>query len=324
MSKLLTFKGPFKDIIPKYIEYKQALGFSYDYDYAKRLREMDDFFAQHYRLNKIVLTKNMVLNFVKKRDNEANSTISTRCAVIRGFAIFLQKLGYKGIYLLPSQYIPKSSTTFVPYIFSHEQIHNLFNIIDNYHFGSKYLNSHNIYSCLSRLLYSCGLRISEALSLKISDFDFTNSIIHIFKSKNNCSRIVCMSPSLSTFLQQYIIANKLSNDDLLFPSPTGNIYSQSAVLHMFKKFFYEANIHTSFGVLPRIHDFRHTFAVHSLQKMVNSGMDIYCTLPFLSSFLGHKDIYSTEKYLRLVEEDFPKLLMENSNSVFPEVFNYEK
>ena len=51
MSKSLIFKGPFKDIIPKYIEYKQALGFSYDYDYAKRLREMDNFFLQHYHLN---------------------------------------------------------------------------------------------------------------------------------------------------------------------------------------------------------------------------------------------------------------------------------
>ena len=320
MNKKLTFISIFKDLIPKYIEYKQSLGFTYDYDYAKRLRGMDRFFHENYTLSQIILTKKMVIDFVKKRDNEANSTICSRCAVIRGFATFLINLGYKDIYFLPPEYIPKRTTNFIPHIFSTAQINMLFDIIDNYHFGSTYLNEHKIYSTLIRLLYSCGLRISEALSLKISELDFTNSIIHILKSKNNCSRIVCMSQSLSSVIQSYILDSKLSNDDLLFPSSNCGIYSQSSVSRMFRIFFKNANIYTSFGKLPRIHDFRHTFAVHSLRKMINNGMDIYCTLPFLSSFLGHKNIYSTEKYLKLVEDDFPNLT-QNFNMIFPEVDN---
>ena len=98
MNKKLTFISIFKDLIPKYIEYKQSLGFTYDYDYAKRLRGMDRFFHENYTLSQIILTKEMVLDFVKKRDNEANSTICSRCAVIRGFATFLINLGYKDIY----------------------------------------------------------------------------------------------------------------------------------------------------------------------------------------------------------------------------------
>lgn len=84
-------------------------------------------------------------------------------------------------------------------------------------------------------------------------------------------------------------------------------YHSRTVFRMFKRFFKKAEIYTSFGKLPRVHDFRHTFSVHSLQQMTEKGMDIYCTLPFLSSFLGHKNIYSTEKYLRLVEENFSEL-----------------
>lgn len=93
---------------------------------------------------------------------------------------------------------------------------------------------------------------------------------------------------------------------------------------MFKLFFKKADIYTSFGVLPRVHDFRHTFSVHSLEQMIKNGFDIYCTLPFLSSFLGHKSIYSTEKYLRLVKENFSHIVNDNFNNVFPEVVIYEK
>ena len=66
MNEKLTFISTFKDLIPKYIEYKQSLGFTYDYDYAKRLRGMDRFFHENYALSQIILTKKMVLDFVKK------------------------------------------------------------------------------------------------------------------------------------------------------------------------------------------------------------------------------------------------------------------
>lgn len=225
MNKQVVFTGPFKDVLPKYIEYKQALGFAYSYDYAKRFREMDNFFAKNYKIKNITLTKDMVLDFTKKRDNEANSTTCHRCSIIREFAMYLSSLGYKNIFILPNHYIPKCTTDFIPYVFSHEQIKNLFYIIDNYNFGSKYLRANKVYSTLARLLYGCGLRISEALSLKVSDLDFTNNIIHVFASKNNTSRIVCMSNSLANYIIKYIKHAKLDNNDWLFASPKGRSLS---------------------------------------------------------------------------------------------------
>lgn len=71
---------------------------------------------------------------------------------------------------------------------------------------------------------------------------------------------------------------------------------------------------------PRVHDIRHSFAVHSLEKMVKSGEDIYCALPILSVFLGHKTIAGTEKYVRMTQEIFPEIIkMENhlTSFVFP-------
>ena len=59
---------------------------------------------------------------------------------------------------------------------------------------------------------------------------------------------------------------------------------------------------------PRIHDLRHTFACHSLDKMVHEGIDPFCGLPYLSTYLGHKGIESTEKYLRLTADHFEKII----------------
>ena len=72
-NKELVFTGPFKDLIPKYIKYKQNMGYAYNYDYSKRLKQMDNFFKKYTKKDNI-LTKKMVLDFVKKRDNESNST----------------------------------------------------------------------------------------------------------------------------------------------------------------------------------------------------------------------------------------------------------
>jgi integrase/recombinase XerD len=77
---------------------------------------------------------------------------------------------------------------------------------------------------------------------------------------------------------------------------------------------------------PRLHDLRHTFAVHSLQNWIIQGRDTYILLPILSAYLGHKNIYATEKYLRLTSEMYPntlKKVKDTCGEIIPEVINYE-
>lgn len=75
---------------------------------------------------------------------------------------------------------------------------------------------------------------------------------------------------------------------------------------MFRQILFVARIpHTGNG--PRMHDFRHTFAVECLKKWVRSGKDITSALPVLSAYLGHKGLQSTQDYLRLTAEMFPDI-----------------
>ena len=76
------------------------------------------------------------------------------------------------------------------------------------------------------------------------------------------------------------------------------------------------------GSYPRIHDLRHTYAVHALEFSISKGMDPYCSLPALSTYMGHKGIESTEYYLRLTKQYFIDVLnytQEQADTIFPEV-----
>lgn len=145
--------------------------------------------------------------------------------------------------------------------------------------------------------------------------------------------MVPMSISLHKYCRQYISKMEFCNgyEDYLFPSChqvhyyTKNLNSGTAYFRL-REFMRKAEIHKENGAQPRVHDLRHTFSVHSLEKMVSEGRDIYCSLPALSTYLGHRGIESTEKYLRLTEESFKSVIYGMGSyygDLFPEV-NYNE
>ncbi|MDF2646994.1 MAG: phage integrase [Paenibacillus sp.] len=144
---------------------------------------------------------------------------------------------------------------------------------------------------LMRMLYGCGLRISEALSLTMTNVDLREGIIAVEHSKFNNSRLVPMSESLVKCCASYISHMNFppSYEGGFFPSPGTGMYQPVSVYARFRYFLEQAGIeHGGRGKGPRLHNLRHTFAVHTLEQMVTQGLDIYCTLPILSTYLGHR------------------------------------
>ena len=92
----------------------------------------------------------------------------------------------------------------------------------------------------------------------------------------------------------------------------GTRISANSAYNRFKEILEKCGIsHLGHNQGPRLHDIRHTFAVHSLQHMVESGLDIYTALPILSVLLGHSSIYATENYVRLTIQLFPDIVTKN-------------
>lgn len=169
------------------------------------------------------------------------------------------------------------------------------------------------------------MRISEALSLKMQDVDLDNGVLHIWDSKFQKDRMIPMSQTLTSVCIAY---SKNCNSGKLpyayFFSPNGNRrYSAQTIYNRFRDVLFICGIpHRGKGKGPRLHDLRHTFAVHSLQQLAENGEDLYTVLPILSEYMGHSSVSATQYYLRLTAEVFPdimEMVEEKFGDVYPEV-----
>lgn len=166
-----------------------------------------------------------------------------------------------------------------------------------------------MFPVLLRLLYSTGMRISEALALKIKDIDWKNGNLHIWNGKNHVSRLISVSASMKHVLDRYRRTMPfVLDEDYLFHGYDGRSYSYAIVNHVFHQMLTAAEIAPrASGKYPRIHDLRHLFAIRALEQMEQKGYDLYTSLPLLSKYLGHKTIIETEYYIRLTQSSLSKI-----------------
>ena len=186
---------------------------------------------------------------------------------------------------------------------------------------------HLILPLLFRILYGCGLRVSEALSLKEEDVDLDEGVLFIKKAKFGKERLVPLSHSVHERCREYAAAMERypawKDTTYFFPAPHGGRYSERTAYGHFRELLWKAGIsHGGRGKGPRVHDLRHTYSVHCLRNWVRAGMDLTAAMPYLSTYLGHSGIRGTQHYLRLTAELYPdivKSVEEKFAWVVPEV-----
>jgi integrase/recombinase XerD len=177
------------------------------------------------------------------------------------------------------------------------------------------------------MLYGCGLRISEALNLKIGDIDLKQGTLLIRDTKFKKERIVPMAETLTMRCRLYAgkVLGCMSHTSFFFPSPYGGSYSQSTIYKLFREVLWKAGISHS-GRGPRLHDVRHSHSIHCLKKWVLNKGDLTNLLPYLSVYLGHTDLRGTQHYLRLTADLYPSIIAsveDNFSSMVPEVISHE-
>jgi integrase len=308
-SKQYLYSGALADACSGLVAEKKALGLSYD-TYAQKLDEFIRFSAQ-YKLEPHVLPEELVINWITKRPGEKDTNRVQRYKVVRVLAEYMLRRGMSA-YMATSDDIGRTTTSFVPYIFTHEEIIRFFSAADNMSTSkfSAVPRHHIIMPLLWRMLYCCELRVSEATGLLGSDVDMRHGVLTIRESKGGKSRYVPMSPQLVEKCLHYdkTRLKQSGGNDWFFATPQGGEYCDSAVYKAFRKVLTTAGIsHGGVGNGPRLHDFRHTFSVHCLQKWIKEGNELTSALPYLSAYLGHDGFDYTQSYLRMTAEVYPDI-----------------
>lgn len=150
-------------------------------------------------------------------------------------------------------------------------------------------------------MYSCGLRVSELISLKISDLFFEEGFIRVI-GKGNKQRFIPIHSTTQKLINAYVfhfrntINPNKGFEDILFLNRRGNSLSRQMVFIVLKKMAFKAQIEKR--ISP--HTFRHSFATHLLK----GGAD----LRVIQQMLGHESITTTEVYLHLDKSDLQKVV----------------
>jgi integrase len=176
------------------------------------------------------------------------------------------------------------------------------------------------------MLYGTGIRIGEALRLLNRDVNLDQQHLTLKATKNTKDRYVPFDNSLANVCSDYLNhRNALPVDHIndpekpFFTALNGGTFHKTIVGKWFRRILIEAKIPiNSNGKGPRIHDIRHTMACHSFVKLARDGMDMYCSWPYLSAYLGHQSLRATEQYIRLSEQIYPELL-KGSESLYIDI-----
>lgn len=307
----IEFHSPIAPLIKQFIQEKRACGYKYD-EASCVLKRLDSFLC-NTTLKQIALPEKLILQWALKQSSEQASTHQRRICFIRQLARFMVRLGYPA-YIVPGRFGTLRSGAFSPYIFTREEIRKLIHAADQIKPIPNSSMRHLILPEILRLLYGCGFRLNEVLNLRVSDVDLKQGVITVREAKLGKDRLV--PPALDVVERLRIYAERLekeslekrTEDSFFFPSPTQTAWSMSGIYFLFRKLLYQCGMpHGGRGKGPRVHDLRHTFAVHRLIQWHEEGADLNAKMPLLIAYLGHQDFTGTQKYLHLTAELFPNL-----------------
>jgi integrase/recombinase XerD len=230
-----------------------------------------------------------------------------------GFYRYAISRGLVGHSPLPTV-IPKRPPAFQPYIYSQAELRHLMDATSSYQRNRGSLEPSTVKTLLL-LLYGAALRASEVLSLRNRDVDFTNALLTVRDSKFFKTRLVPLGPATTRILLDYATGRSQcacthEAESPFFVGRRGKKILLNTLEGAFQQLRKHAGLRRDGGprCQPRLHDLRHTSAVHRLTAWYREGKDVQLLLPQLSVYMGHAHLAATQVYLTMT----PELLHEAS------------
>jgi integrase len=252
------------------------------------------------------ITKEAVNGFLYGR-HLRSSTIRRNELALRQLTDHAQAFGWDACTPAATTRVPVRHQP--PYVLTDEEVRRLFTAIDSQAMSS-YTNKALVDPVLFRVLYGAGLRVSEALNLRLPDVDTSAGTLRIRDSKNGEGRTVPITGRLTATLDAYTAAAHPapeSSDYVFYSAAAGKPINQATVYMRFRGYLADAGIpHFTGG--PHPHSLRHGFAVANLRRWAADNADLAVMLPYLACYMGHADLRGTQYYLRLTADAHPDVI----------------
>ena len=300
------FQSLLAPLMEQFIQEKRGCGYRYRAGTQQLLRF--DRFLSEQALSPGELPRSITRRWTAKQTHESAGTHQHRITIVRQLALFMCRLGYPAD--VPDRSLAaKDRAGFTPRILTHAEVRLLLDAVDQLTPTAHAPLRHLIMPEVFRLLYGCGFRLNEVLHLRVADVDLNQGILTVREGKFGKDRLVPPALPLVERLQHYVAGfGSRPPDAFFFPSPTGGPWFMGTVYHLFRRLLFQCGIpHAGRGKGPRIHDLRHTHAVHTLLRWYREGVDLDAKLPVLATYLGHQSLTGTQRYLHLTAELFPEI-----------------
>lgn len=301
------FRSVLAPFMNQFVQEKHACGYAYC-EPTRLLHRLDDFLVQE-RLTTRELPRSLARKWLAKKPHESARTQQARIILVRHFSRFLLRAGHAA-YVPESILAARNPAAFVPRLLTDEELRKFFHAVDALEPTARSPLRHLVMPEVFRLLYGCGFRVGEVLKLRVREVDLDRGIITVRQAKFRKDRLVPPALSLVNRLRRY--AEHFGHrppDAIFFPGPSGGPFAQRTVYTVFRQLLMQCGIpHAGRGKGPRIHDYRHLFAVHTLRRWYRAGEDLDAKLPLLATYLGHQHLSGTQRYLHLTAELFPDII----------------
>ena len=228
-------------------------------------------------------------------------TVGLEFGVVRQLCLYRRRNDPSG-YVPEHALAPVKESLFLPYIFSQEEVHRLLHAASEHH--GRWIWA-PMFRALMLVLYCTGLRLGEAVRLRMEEVDLRRNVFLVSHSKGR-SRIVAFRPDLASELHQYLEARRqvlrnhcIEDPQALFIRLDGTPLTVKSASEAIRRLLRQLSIKPPAGRIgPRPYEMRHAFAVHRLTAWASAGADVHAKLPWLSAYLGHQDVLGTEVYLK--------------------------
>lgn len=311
-----SYTSGFSELIEQYEKYQKASGSWSSQTTGLNIKYFDRYCALHYPGQP--LCQEMVDEWCGKRETETNTSCFTRTGVIRSFIHYLRE---RNLTTVEPALPPKpEGRTYIPHSFTDEELCRFFHECDQIiplRPELKYKMKKIICPVFFRLLYSSGIRTTEARYLKREDVDLKHGVLNIRKSKGHDQHYVALHESMKELLKQYDEAAETirPNRTYFFEGPNGTHYSRRWVTLTFRCLWEKANGKLNKAVA---YDLRHNYAATNINRWTDDPFEFGQKLHYLSKSMGHRSIESTLYYYSITP-CFVDILLQKTESSFNEL-----